>query len=420
MSEYAQQHTALLEQFRGHLSKRRYGCGVSKRYVAVAGHFLHFLELQHIQFAAARPLHLVMYLQSELQRFHGRHGRAPSSIRGWQHSHTTGIHEFLRMLTGRWPPMPCATTPVETFIQRLCREFTQWLGDERGLAATTIGDLDAEARRFLSWYAQRTHADSLVQMQLADIDAYLQERAASLRRSTRKAIAQRLRCFMRFAHVTGKTVRDFAPCVMAPRLYAFEAIPSALCPEEINAVLKTTRMDRSPKGLRDYAILMLLSTYGLRAGEVTQLQLDDIDWHADRICIRHTKTGSQSFLPLLPSVGEALLEYLVRGRPRTDAREVFIRTRAPYQGFDCGSTLYTPIRRRLDAAGVEPAGKHGPHTFRHACAVSLLRAGVPPKAIGDVLGHRSAASLTAYLKLNTEELRGVALEIPGVAGGEQS
>jgi len=150
------------------------------------------------------------------------------------------------------------------------------------------------------------------------------------------------------------------------------------------------------------------------------LQLEDIDWHADRICIRHTKTGSLSFLPLLPSVGEALLEYLARGRPGTDAREVFICTRAPYLGFDCGSTLYTPIRRRLDAAGVEPAGKHGPHTFRHACAVSLLRAGVPPKAIGDVLGHRSAASLTAYLKLNTEELRGVALEIPGVAGGEQS
>jgi len=260
MSEYAQQHTALLEQFRGHLSKRRYGCGVSKRYVAVAGHFLHFLKLQHIEFAAVRPPHLVMYLQSELQRFQGRHGRTPASIRGWQHSHITGIHEFLRMLTGRWPPMPCATTPVETFIQRLCREFTQWLGDERGLAATTIGDLDAEARRFLSWYAQRTHADSLVQMQLADIDAYLQERAASLRRSTRKAIAQRLRCFMRFAHVTGNTVRDFSPCVMAPCLYAFEAIPSALCPEEINAVLKTTRMDRSPKGLWDYAILMLLST----------------------------------------------------------------------------------------------------------------------------------------------------------------
>jgi len=160
--------------------------------------------------------------------------------------------------------------------------------------------------------------------------------------------------------------------------------------------------------------LRLLATYGLRAGEITHLQLDDIDWRADRFRVRHTKTGFQSDFPLLPSEGEALLAYLRRGRPRTDVREVFIRTRAPYRGFMSGSALYTPIRCRLDAAGVHPNGKRGPHTFRHARAVSLLRADVLPKTIGDVLGHRSAASLHAYLTLNTEELRAVALEIPGV------
>ena len=412
MSEHSQQHHDLLEQFRGHLSKRRYGCGVIKRYVAVAGHFLPFLELQHTPIATVQPQHVAMYLENELQRFHQRHGRAPFSSRGWRQSHTAGIHEFLRMLTGQWPATPCATTSVEAFIQRLCREYTQWLGDERGLAATTISDLAAEAQRFLSWFSGRTNAESLLEMQLADIDAYLQDRAASLRRPTRKAVSQRLRCFMRFAHLTGRTARDFAPCVMAPTLYAFETIPSALHPDEIDAVLKTTRQDRSPKGLRDYAILMLLSAYGLRAGEVTDLQLDDIDWRADRFCVRHTKTSSQSFLPLLPSVGEALLKYLRRGRPSTDVREVFIRSRAPYRGFDCGSTLYTPIRRRLEAAGVQSQGKHGPHAFRHARAVSLLRAAVPPKVIGDVLGHGSAASLAAYLKLSIDDLRAVALEIP--------
>ena len=83
------------------------------------------------------------------------------------------------------------------------------------------------------------------------------------------------------------------------------------------------------------------------------------------------------------------------------------------------SRLYTVIRERLEAAGVHPAGKRGPHAFRHARAVSLLRSGVPLKVIGDVLGHRSAASTTPYLKLATEELRDVALEIPGRTGGEQ-
>jgi integrase len=207
---------------------------------------------------------------------------------------------------------------------------------------------------------------------------------------------------------------------MAPTLYALESIPSALSPKQIDAALRTCREDRSPKGRRDYAILMLLAMYGLRAGEVVRLRLDDIDWRTDRLHIRHSKTGSHSMLPLLPAVGAALLAYLRRGRPRTDVREVFVRAHAPYKGFDSGSTLYTPIRRRLDQAGVQGVGKRGPHAFRHARAVSLLRSGVSPKIIGDVLGHRSAASTTPYLKLATEELRDVALEISELLGENAS
>jgi integrase len=207
---------------------------------------------------------------------------------------------------------------------------------------------------------------------------------------------------------------------MAPTLYALESIPSALRPEDISAVLQTVRKDRSPKGLRDYAVLLFLSTYGLRAGEITRLRLNDVDWRGDRFCVHHTKTGSQSVLPLLPVVGEALLAYLRRGRPATDAREIFIRARAPYRGFGSGSSLYSPTRRWLEAAGVRLDGKRGPHTFRHARAVSLLRSAVPLKIIGDVLGHRSAASTAPYLKLATEELRDVALEIPGFVRGDLS
>ena len=114
-------------------------------------------------------------------------------------------------------------------------------------------------------------------------------------------------------------------------LYAYETIPSALSPEQIAAVLKLTREDSTPIGLRDYAILQLLSTYGLRDGEITHLQLDDIDWRAETLRIRHSKTGARSLLPLMEPVGEALINYLRRGRPQSDAREVFIRTRAPYR-----------------------------------------------------------------------------------------
>jgi integrase/recombinase XerD len=103
---------------------------------------------------------------------------------------------------------------------------------------------------------------------------------------------------------------------------------------------------------------------------------------------------------------------LQKSRPKTAMREMFIRCHAPYRPLQSGSSLWGLVQCRLKAAGVVPTGKRGPHAFRHARAVSMLRASVPVKEIGDLLGHRAADSTLAYLKLATEDLRAVALEIP--------
>jgi integrase/recombinase XerD len=158
--------------------------------------------------------------------------------------------------------------------------------------------------------------------------------------------------------------------------------------------------------------LTLLTGYGLRAGEITGLRLEDVGWRSETLRIRHSKTSAYSELPLLPEVGNAILDYLRKGRPKTPAREIFIRTCAPYRALKSGSSLHKLISLRLNAAGIDPQGRRGPHAFRHARAISMLRAGVPIKEIGDVLGHRSADSTNTYLKLASEDLRAVALEIP--------
>jgi len=137
-----------------------------------------------------------------------------------------------------------------------------------------------------------------------------------------------------------------------------------------------------------------------------------VDWRKEVIRIRHQKTGVTSWLPLLPEVGEAILRYLQQSRPKTSFREIFIRGIAPYRPFKSGSSLYTRARYRIDGAGIPAGRKRGPHAFRHARAASMIRASVPLKEIGDLLGHRSADSTLVYLKLATEDLRGVALEIP--------
>jgi integrase len=284
--------------------------------------------------------------------------------------------------------------------------------DLRGLAATTRNERVVDAKRILDALGDRSDPDLLKDMDTCDVDAYVHGRSAGLRRSSIKQVTGSLRIFLRYLHANGRLTRDLTNFVTSPMLYAYEGIPSALRPEDVKHVLSITRQDRTAGGLRDYAILLLLATYGLRAGEITSLRLEDIDWKRDVLHVRHSKTGAHSSLPLLPEPGEALLAYLKGGRPQTGLREVFLCLPAPLRPFRDGSALYGTIRNRLTAAGVMPVGKRGPHAFRHARAISLLRAAVPLKAIGDILGHRSEGATGVYLKLATEDLRAVALDIP--------
>jgi site-specific recombinase XerD len=267
-----------------------------------------------------------------------------------------------------------------------------------------------EARHFLACQLDRGGAESLKDLSVRDIDLYMDMRAPGLRRKSLKDVAERLRSLLRYMYRTRYVASDLAAHVIAPLLYAYEGVPSTLDRDQIAAVLETTKRDTSPMGLRDYAILQLLATYGLRSGEIRHLTIDDIDWRAESLRVRHSKTGACSFLPLMAPVGEAVLDYLRRGRPATDRREVFIRSRAPYCPLQ---NLHNDVRRRLRAAGVKPPGKCGPHVFRHARAVELLRASVPQKIIGDLLGHRSTEATIPYLKLATEDLRAIALDVPG-------
>ena len=402
--------STLIAQLRANLTQQRYSPAVVHNYCRNADSFLHYLAEQKIAPEAVTPTEVSKYLCCAVRWFRKRHGHPPAPY--WTSIPRAGIHLLLRLVQKQWPPEPIATDPRDILCRTVCDEYQSWLSAERGLAVASINALMWEARYFLAWYLKCSDTVSFVDLRIQDVDSYFKMRAPGLRRRSLKDVAERLRSLMRHLHRTGRTAIDLAPQIISPTLYAYEAIPSVLSSEQITAVLKFTRKDRSPTGLRDYAILQLLSTYGLRAGEITHLRLDDIDWRAETLRIRHSKTGARSLLPLMKPVGEALINYLRGGRPKTDAREIFIRSRAPYRLLSVPG-ISSEVSRRLEAAGVEPPGKCGPHIFRHARAVSLLRASVPQKVIGDLLGHRSTESTIPYLKLATEDLRAIALEIPG-------
>jgi site-specific recombinase XerD len=319
---------------------------------------------------------------------------------------------LLRLVQKQWPT-EVVGTPSEQFHRQVCEQYAEWMTDVRGLTRETTSRRCTEAQQFLSWLAERGHQQTLFNITIRDVDSYLMVRAGSRRRTSIKLYATNLRSFLRFLYISGRVILDLSPVVIGPKRYAFESIPLALRSDEVRKVLETTHKDRSQKGLRDYAILTLLSSYGLRAGEVTALRLSDVDWQRDVLRIQHSKNGGPSELPLLPAVGNAILDYLQKGRPKTDACEIFIHHRAPYRRYPNGSSLYRLVRNRITVAGIKPQSRLGSHAFRPARAVSMVRAAIPIKEIGDLLGHRSANATAVYLKLATEDLRDVALEVPG-------
>jgi integrase/recombinase XerD len=399
-----------LSRLKSHLGREAYAPGTIANYLATARRFRKYLADRDITVEAVEPSDVSRFLRRELRRYRQRYGHPPRSSYNWRSQQVTCIHMLLRVVQGRWPPVSGSLTPLEAFQQQVCQEYGEWLSTVRGLAVLTIQDRCEEAKRFLTWLGERGGPDQLLRLTVSVIDAYLTLRMSSSCRRSRQRLAVQLRSILRYLHATKRIACDLAPVVITPKLYAFEGIPSALRAEEVQAVLQATRQDHRAKGLRDYAILLLLSTYGLREAELIHLRLEDIDWREETVRIRHCKTGAESRLPLLHAVGEAILVYLRNARPKSRAREIFISAYAPYQRL---SRLYQIIQVRLQAAGVHPAGKKGSHAFRHARAISLLRAAVPAKQIGDILGHRSLASTAVYLKLATQDLRAVALEIPG-------
>jgi site-specific recombinase XerD len=402
-----------IERLACQLKASEYSRSATQKRMAAARQFLLYLAKQGIDVSPATAAHEQLFLAHQLNAYRKRHGHPPRDLNSWRWGYTSGIHMIMRLTQGQWPPFKLPSSPEEAFRQDLCDAYAQWLSDVRGLAATTIPNRQAEAKRFLESLGERGGDKArLTHITVADLDHYLTQRAPQLRRTTRQRLVLCLRGFLRYIHIQGLIEEDLSGSLVSPRRYAFESIPPALRAEHVDAVLKAAKKDHTPKGLRDQAILLLLATYGLRAGEIASLRLDDIDWRKDRLCVRHSKTGCESFLPLLTPVGEAILAYLRRGRPQTTAREVFLRVRAPFQPLRAGSSLYHMVEHRLQKAEITLKRKHGPHAFRHARAVSLLNAGIVMKSIGDVLGHRSPDSTAIYLKLATPELRQVGLDIP--------
>ncbi len=223
------------------------------------------------------------------------------------------------------------------------------------------------------------------------------------------AVVTTLRKFLRFQFQKGLLRDPLHLRLDWVRTYREERLPPLLPWAELQKLLRS--MDRStPQGRRDFAILVLAASYGLRCSEVMALTLDDVDWRSRLLRIAQPKTGRKLLFPLTDEVARALVDYLQKGRPDTACRQLFVRVRPP-----AGPLLLHGVAgslgRAIRATGVNiPTNRF--HALRHAFALRLLLEGAPLKHISEVLGHRSFNSTSAYLRLDVEDLRQVALPVP--------
>lgn len=323
--------------------------------------------------------------------------------------------EYFAWLAKKWCQFTgCLEEPAQAHdpFSASIAKWIAWLRAERGLSEQTIRSYCFHVRQFLSWY-QINHALSpIADVRLVDIDTYLaQQGKRGWARTTISFSVSCLRSFFRHMGRIGNCNMSIAEGITGPRLYAQENLPMGPAWQDVRQLLSNMGNDRAGD-IRDKAIIMLCAMYGFRRSEIVSLRLDDIDWERNLISIWRPKQRSRQTYPLVPTMGEAIIQYLKKTRPKSERRELFLMLTAPW-GPVTGSIVASVVRTRLKAADIQ-APHLGPHALRHACATYLINGGFSLKEIADHLGHITLASTRTYAKVDLPALREVAaIELGG-------
>ena len=304
-----------------------------------------------------------------------------------------------------------AASAIATPLDRITRDYTHFLVHERGLRPATLTNYVPIARRLLETKFGSGKV-SLSKLQLTDVTEFVVGDSSNCSPRRAQLTASALRSFLGFLTHQGKVPASLAASVPTVANWRLAELPQFLQPAEVEKLLRSCNQ-RTPTGRRDYALLLLLARLGLRAGEVVHLTLESINWAAGEVLIQG-KSAREDRLPLLPDVGRALAAYLKRDRPACSSRRVFVRMKAPRQGFASSAAVCTILKRALRRADLHPP-KMGAHLLRRSLATKMLRSGASLAQIGEVLRHQLAQTTEIYAKVDLAALRPLAQPWPGGA-----
>lgn len=334
-------------------------------------------------------------------------------VRQATHTNLTGWRALVPLLTflrsAGLVPEVAPSVPSKDPVERLLERWDGYLQRERGLQTSTARYYVALGRPFLV-SRLRAGVVELASLAAGDVSAFVSERVPGLPVGTAKLTITALRSLLRFLHASGLIIEGLDRVVPARAGYRDSGVPRGLTPEQVAAVIAACDPE-TPVGRRDRAIVVILARLGFRAGELSRISLDDVDWRAGTVLVRG-KGGYLDTVPLPPDVGEALAAHLLDPRSAAaSGRSLFVGSVAPYRPLSSSGVIRV-VRKAGQRAGLEGVGAH---RLRHSVATATTNAGASLEETAQLLRHRSLASTTIYAKVDRVRLSGIVRPWPVIA-----
>ena len=348
-----------IERYVTWLAEQDYAARNVFRRVPILVRFGEFTQKRGASAWSELPAHVEPFVEYWLEE-HGKADVCDEKRRTAAQAIRNPIRQLLRLVLPGYVNSGRSDGLSDPFIDT-ATDFFPFLRKERGLRETTIVQYEHYLRR-LEGYLRNVGILALSDLSPAVLSTFITESGQVLDKRSVQSLCSILKVFLRYLNRVGLLARDLSKQIESPRRYSLADLPRSISQDEVQQMLGTVDRHTSA-GRRDYAILVLMVTYGLRAREVAALTVDDIDWKRVRIHIPVRKAGHSAVYPLSSAVGEAILAYLQNGRPKTGTRALFFRAVAPYTPLSWNAVSLR-AKFYLGKAGIK-VPRPGSHTLRH-------------------------------------------------------
>jgi site-specific recombinase XerD len=389
---------AQLDEFADYLFENGYARISARRHIRSAEHIAHW--------ASKNGLSVSELDDSALERFgvHLRRCRCGQFSRAHPVNILTGARLFLRHSQGVDTPAVRTSEPADQ-QPALLQSFCAWMRENRGTSEQTLYNYGIPIGELI-----RRFGEDPSTLDAPRLRNFVLEQSRSTGWVGAKRCTTALRMFLRFLISEGRCRSSLLGAIPVLAHWRLSSLPRYLPSEDVECLIDSCEPS-SPVGKRNRAILLLLARLGLRAGDIVQLRLRDIDWEGAWIHVSG-KSHRQTRLPLTQEVGEAIVAYVQNGRPQAEADALFLRSRAPFRAFASHGAVSVLVACAIRRAGIKRPSRGAAHLLRHSVASAMLRQGASLQDVSDLLRHRCIETTQIYAKVDVTALQQIAQPWP--------